>query len=98
DILGKHARNAAQRTNVVATDDVGMETQVDPGLAFASEVFLLLFRLEIFATRTLDGEVDVPSPVVDTIDQAHAATLVDLLHLVEVKNHIADFPFRRHLR
>ena len=37
DALGEETRDVLDRTHVVAAHDVGMETEVDPGLGFGDE-------------------------------------------------------------
>src|SRR4051812_40376124 len=38
DVLGEDARDAAETAHVVATDGVGVESELDPGLRLALEV------------------------------------------------------------
>ena len=91
-VLGEHSRDAAQHPHIVAADDVRMQPQPDPRQALPDEVLLVNLRGKELRPRALDRHVHVPITLVDTVDQAHAAAIVDLLDLVQVQDHVADVP------
>jgi len=80
NLFGEYARYTTQRANVVATDDVRMQAQIDPGLALAREIVLLRFSLEVIRALALHSDFGVPSSVMDPVDKHQCA---------------ADFPFDR---
>jgi hypothetical protein len=69
-----------------------VEAQVDPGLCFSLEVLLVLLCLEVFRPGTLDSQIDIPAPVMNTINEPHPAALVHRLHLVQIEDYIARLP------
>lgn len=92
DVLGKDAWNAPKPADVVAADDVRVETQMHPGLTFALKVRLVCFRLHKLRARAFHGQIHMPPPVVDMVHESHPTTRVDPFDLIEVQEDIADVP------
>ena len=87
--LGEDRRHAVQLADVVAGHDVRVQPEVDPALALAGEVVLLLLRDEEVRFGALHGEVHVPVLVMDTPNRAHAALKGVGLHAIGVQQHAA---------
>jgi hypothetical protein len=92
DALGEHARNTAQISDVIATDDVRVQTQIHPGFALTDEILFLALRLEEIELGTLDGQRRIPSSVEYFVDGPHAAFAEYAFDLVLVDDHVARLP------
>ena len=71
----ENRRNTADIPDIIAGDDAGMQTQVDPVLTFPDEVLLALpasFRKKS-GLRALHGQIYVPAFMMDTPHTAHAS-------------------------
>ena len=97
DVLSKDPRDTAERTYVVATDDMRMQAEVDPGFAFPGESLPLRVCLKPGGQWRFDRQVHAPATVVDAIDQPHPAAFVNVIDLIQVEDDVARMPEIRNL-
>ena len=77
------------RAHVIAGNDVRVQTQVDPFFSFVGEDGLIS-RIQF--QRALNGKIDVPGFVMDTINIPKAAASQLLPDLVRIQNILARLP------
>src|SRR5258708_24994827 len=77
--LREDARDTSEAANIIAADDVRMQTQVDPSLCFSLEVLNLLLRVEEFLSWRRGCQIHVPVAVMDSLGEPHSTTCEDLL-------------------
>src|SRR5687768_385934 len=94
-ILSKHTGNLSKRANVVATDDMGMESELDPVFRLAFESSFASGLCKNLSTRTLHRKIQIPFPVVNSVDNSHASLPNHVDYFVCIEDDFADMPFGR---
>ena len=96
-VLREYAGDSPEGADVEAAHDVRVQAEVHPGLRLADEVLLVPLRGEVFRTRALHRELEVPGGVTDAVDESHPACRVNLLYLVQPQDDVPDIPLDRDL-
>ena len=86
--LRKDSRDTLDLTNVVARDNVRVQAEIDPVIAFIDKALLLCFRAESLRMGPFHGKVHIPAGVVHAPDSAHAASDRIGLHAVNAQQHV----------
>ena len=96
--LRKDCRHFLDLTHVVAGDNIGVKTEIDPMSAFRSKIVFLLRRLKGFRFRSLHSQIHIPSGVTDAPYRAHSPANSFGLHAISIQDHVAGMIVRHMLR
>ena len=85
-VLREYARHAAEAADIVATDDVRVKSEIDPGLALLLEIGGAVGAEHDAGLRAFHGKRHVPAAVDDFVDFAHPAFAQQAGNLVEAED------------